>query len=203
VNSWIYNNTMPKKVGLYFGSFNPVHIGHMAVANYMFEYSDMDELWFVISPQNPFKEQKSLLADHHRYALVYQAIEDFPKFRACNVEFSMPKPSYTVDTIARLKEQHPNYSFGLIMGSDNIINFHKWKNYEQILDDCQLYVYPRSGYEGGEMLKHPKVSVVEAPVMEISSSFIRKAVSEGKNVRAFLPNGVWNYIEEMHFYEKI
>lgn len=192
---------MQKTVGLYFGSFNPVHIGHMAVANYMFEYSEMDELWFVISPQNPFKEQKNLLADHHRYALVYQAIEHFPKFRACNIEFSMPKPSYTVDTIARLKEKHPDYSFGLIMGSDNIINFHKWKNYEQILADCKLFVYPRPGYEGGEMMSHPKVHLIDAPNMEISSSFIRKAIAEKKDIRAFLPHGVWDYIKEMHFYE--
>lgn len=192
---------MAKKIGLYFGSFNPIHIGHMAVANYMYEYSDMDELWFVISPQNPFKTQKNLLADHHRYALVMQAIERFPQFRASNVEFSMPKPSFTVDTLARLKEMHPETDFALIMGSDNIINFHKWKNYEQVLDFCELFVYPRPGYDGGEMANHPKVKIIEAPVMEISSSYIRSAIKEGKKIPAFVPEKVWEYMEEMHFYK--
>lgn len=190
------------KVGLYFGSFNPIHIGHLAIANYMYEYSDMDQLWFVITPHNPLKKQSGLLADYHRYEMVYRAIEDYPKFRASNIEFSLPKPSYTATTLAYLKEKYPDYTFALIMGCDNLETFQKWRNHDVILNGHELFVYPRPGCQGGEFINHPKVTVVNAPLMEISASLLRKSIKEGKALKAFYPPKVWEYIDEMHFYKK-
>ena len=137
-----------KKIGLFFGSFNPIHIGHLILANYILENSDMDELWFVVSPQNPFKDKKSLLADHNRLDMVQLAVKNYPKMRASNVEFSLPKPSYTIDTLTYLKEKYPNYSFALIMGEDNLDSLPKWKNAEKLMSDYQIIVYPRT-FEGG------------------------------------------------------
>ncbi len=190
------------KTGLYFGSFNPIHNGHLAIANYMREFTDLDEVWFVISPQNPFKSKQNMLPDYQRLELVELAIDDTPGFRASNIEFQLPKPSYTVDTLAYLYDKYPDKEFVLIMGSDNLVNFHKWKNFNEILRYHHIYVYPRPNTPDTPLIENPKIKITEAPLMEISSSFIRKAIKEKKDVRFFLPPKVWNYIKEMHFYEK-
>ncbi|MCF6241433.1 MAG: nicotinate-nucleotide adenylyltransferase [Bacteroidales bacterium] len=190
------------KTGLYFGSFNPIHNGHMAIANFMREFTDLDEVWFVVSPQNPFKNKQSLLADYHRLEMVDLAIDDTPGFRASNIEFHLPKPSYTVDTLAYLFDKYPEREFVLIMGSDNLVNFHKWKNFNEILRYHHIYVYPRPNTPKVHLLNHPNVHITDAPLMEISSSFIRKAIGKKKDIRFYLPTRVWNFIKEMHFYEK-
>ncbi len=189
------------RVGLFFGSFNPVHIGHMMLANYMVEFTDLNELWFVVSPHNPLKEKKTLLADHHRLDLVYQAVDDDPRFRVSDIEFRMPQPSYTIDTMIRLSEKHSNYEFSLICGMDSLESLHKWKNYEQLLRDYRLLVYPRKGFTASRFTHHPSVQVVQAPEIEVSSSFIRHAVSVGKNIQYFMPPKAFAYMTEMHFYE--
>lgn len=191
---------MKVKVGLYFGSFNPIHNGHLAIANYMLEYSDLQQIWFVVSPQNPFKTKKSLLPDYQRFELVNLALGDTDCYKASNVEFNLPKPSRTVDTLAYLYDKHPDKKFALIMGTDNLVNFHKWKNYEVILKNHDIYVYPRPGIPETKFDNHPKVKLVDAPLMEISSSFIRNAIKEKRDVRFFVPQRVWEYIEEMNFY---
>lgn len=188
------------KVGLYFGTFNPIHIGHMAIANYMVEFTDIDQLWFVVSPQNPHKQKKNLLNDYDRLELVHRAVDDDTRIRVSDMEFNMPKPSYTADTLAYLKDKYPTYEFRILMGSDNLENFHKWKNYETIVDNYGVIVYPRPGINSFENKKHKNITFTEAPQMEISSTFIRNAVKEGKNVRHFLPPKVWDYIDEMGFY---
>ncbi len=191
-----------KKAGLFFGSFNPVHIGHMIIANYMLSFTDLDDVWFVISPHNPLKEKKSLLADHHRYAMVQIAVEDNPRLRASNIEFKMPQPSYTIDTVVRLEERHPDHQFVLIAGTDIFPTFHKWKNYEELLNQNKFYIYRRAGYETGPYAAHPNIKVFDAPLMEISSSFIRQAIADGRDIRYMVPEKVYQYIREMHFYEK-
>jgi len=192
------------KIGLYFGTFNPIHIGHMAIANHMVEFSDLDEVWLVVTPHNPFKKKASLLADHHRYQLVQIATEDYPKLKASNVEFKLRKPNYTVITLAHLCEKYPNYNFNLIMGEDNLSSFHKWKNYEVILERHDIYVYPR--IFDGKLIEtqfdnHSRIHRIDAPIMEISSTFIRKAIADKKNVRPLLPYNVWQYLDEMNFYK--
>jgi len=189
------------KTGLFFGSFNPIHIGHLAIANYFVEYTDLDKIWFVISPQSPFKTKSSLLAEHHRYALVHTAIEDDSRFKACNIEFHLPKPSYTIDTLTYLKEKYPDKEFALIMGADNIIHLHKWKNYEKIIQDFDIYVYPRPGIDTSIYEKNKKIHITKAPLIEISASFIRSSIKEKKDVRYFLNTKVWEYIDEMNFYK--
>jgi len=191
-----------KKVGLFFGSFNPIHTGHMIIASYMLSFTDLDDVWMVISPHNPLKEKKSLLADHHRYAMVQIAVEDHPRLRACNIEFKMPQPSYTIDTLVRLEEKHPDHSFVLIAGTDIFPTFHKWKNYEMLLENNKFYIYRRPGFDAGIYEEHPHVHIFNAPLMEISSSFIRHAIAEGRDIRYFVPEKVYTYLEEMHFYEK-
>lgn len=190
------------KIGLFFGSYNPIHVGHLVIANYMVEFTDLDQLWFVVSPQNPFKKKSSLLPDYQRLQLVNIATENTNKFKASNIEFSLPKPSYTVDTLTYLHDKFPKYDFVLIMGSDNLENFHKWKNYEEILKYYEIYVYPRPNSKDNDLINHSKVKIVSAPIMEISSSFIRKSIKEGKDIQYFLSEKVYNYITEMHFYEK-
>ena len=190
------------KIGLFFGSYNPIHIGHLAIASYMVEFTDLDQLWFVVSPQNPFKQKNTLLPDYQRFELVNQAIGNNFKFRASNIEFNLSKPSYTIDTLTYLHDKFPKYDFVLIMGSDNLENFHKWKNFEEILKYHELYVYPRTNTKENELINHSKVKIVNAPIMEISSSFIRKSIKEGKDMQYFLPEKVYKYIKEMHFYEK-
>ena len=190
------------KIGLFFGSFNPIHIGHTAIANYMLEFCGLDRLWFVVTPHNPLKEKKTLLADIHRLQLVREAIGDNNKMKASNVEFSLPQPSYTVNTLAYLKEKHPEHKFVLILGSDNLSTFKKWKNYEEILKHHHLLVYPRPESDGGELAKHPKVKMTDAPLMDVSSTFIRQAIKNKKDVRYLMPDAAWQYAREMHFYER-
>ncbi len=191
-----------KKVGLFFGSFNPVHNGHMIIANYILEYTELEQIFFVVSPQNPFKEKLNLLEDYHRLALVKEAIGDNDKYHACDIEFKMPKPSYTVDTLTYLKEKYPEKEFSLIMGSDNLTNFHKWKNYKQIIENHTVFVYPRPGFDDSEFKEIKNIILIDAPLMEISATFIRNAVKEKKDIRYFMPEHTWNYLKEMHFYEK-
>ncbi len=190
------------KIGLFFGSFNPVHIGHMAIANYMAEFTDLKQVWFVVSPQSPLKKKTSLLADHHRLQLVSIAIGDSLKYKASNIEFKLPKPSYTVNTLAHLAEKYPQHSFALIMGSDNLETLHKWKNYEHILAEYDIYIYPRPDSDGGELKNHPRVKFVEAPFMDISATFLREALKAKKDIRFFIPSPAYEYLREMHFYEK-
>lgn len=190
------------KTGLFFGSFNPIHVGHMVLANYFLEFTDLDRIWFVVSPQNPFKEKKSLLAEHHRLQLVRLAVEDNPKMKASDIEFKLPQPSYTIHTLVYLQEKYPDNKFVLIMGADNLENLHKWKNYEQILNQYEIYVYPRKEANTNSTINHKNVKKVDAPIIEISSTFIREAIKDKKDVRYFLSAAVWNYIKEMHFYEK-
>ena len=191
---------MSLKIVLYFGSFNPIHNGHLAIANYVLEYTDLQQIWFVVSPQNPFKSKKTLLPDYQRLELVNLALGDSNNYKASNVEFNLPKPSRTVDTLAYLYDKYPGNEFSLIMGSDNLVNFHKWKNYDEILKNHSIYVYPRPDTPATKFDNHPKVKVVNAPLMEISSSFIRNAIKEKRNVRYFVPQKVWDYMDEMNFY---
>ena len=190
------------KIGLFFGSFNPVHVGHMVIANFMLEFTGLERIWFVVSPHNPLKEKKSLLSNHHRLQLVRFAIGDNHKMKASNIEFSLPQPSYTVNTLAHLSEKFPDHEFALIMGSDNLQSFHKWKNYEFILEHHKIYVYPRPGFDGGKFQKHPSVIFTQAPQMDITSTFIREAIRNKKDVRYFLPEAAWEYLDEMNFYKK-
>ncbi len=193
-----------KNVGLFFGTFNPIHIGHLAIANHLAEFSNLDEVWFVITPQSPFKQKKTLLDNHHRYQMVFEATETYPKLKPSKIEFDLPQPNYTIDTLVHLEENHKEQDcqFSLIMGEDNLKGFHKWKNYETILEHYSLYVYPRVS-DGGidpQFKDHPKIHKVNAPIMEISSTFIRKQHARGKNVRPLLPKEVWTYMDEMNFY---
>jgi nicotinate-nucleotide adenylyltransferase len=196
------------KIGLYFGSFNPVHIGHIAIAGYMTEFAGIDQVWFVVSPHNPLKKKESLLDDYQRLHMTNLAIGDNLKLKASDIEFKMPLPSYTIDTLARLKEKHPEYRFCLIMGEDNLYTLHKWKNAEELVLGHQIYMYPRpycrkpSSPALGELLSAAKIHTVKAPLMDISGTFIRDGIKKGKNMSYYLPATVWKYIEEMHFYEK-
>ena len=192
-----------KKTGLFFGTFNPINIGHLVIANHLVEFSDLDEVWIVITPQSPFKVKKSLLDNHHRYQMVYEAVKNFPKLKPSKIEFDLPQPNYTINTLVHLEEKHgKEYEFSLIMGSDNLEGFHKWKNNETILENYDIYVYPRlpMGTVDPKLKNHPKIHWVDAPIMEISSTFIRKQHKAGKNVRALRPESVWKYMDEMNFY---
>lgn len=190
-----------KHIGLFFGSFNPIHVGHLIVANSMLELTDMDEVWFVVSPQNPLKERHTLLADHHRLRMVQEAIEDNYRMRACDVELHLPIPSYTVVTLAQLSDKHPDKRFSLIMGGDNLENFRRWRNWEHILEHYSLYVYPRPGSLLDSLAEHPHVHLVDVPTMDISSSYIRRQIAEGHPPRYLLTEPVFRYLTEMHFYE--
>jgi len=163
--------------------------------------SELEELWFVVSPQNPLKLRSSLLADRHRLQMVRVAIEENYKMRACDVEFHLPIPSYTVVTLAHLREQYPDREFSLIMGSDNLETFHKWRNYEYILENYQIYVYPRPGHVNCELASHPNVHLVDVPMMDISSSYIRDRIKQKRSVEYLLTEPVYKYLTEMHFYE--
>lgn len=191
-----------KRIGLYFGSFNPVHVGHLVIANAMLEHTDLNEVWFVVSPQSPFKEYKSLLQDCHRMAMVRCAIDDNYRLRACDVEMHLPVPSYTAVTLARLEEQYPDDQFCLIMGSDNLEQLDRWRNYQYILEHYHIYVYPRANHPIGRWEDHLSITEVkDCPQMDISSSYIRQQIAQGKSVQYLLTEPVWKYCTEMHFYE--
>lgn len=188
------------RIGLFFGSFNPVHIGHLALANYMQSFTDMEQVWFVVSPHNPLKPKAGLLNQHDRLHLVNLALDLHPKIKSNAIEFELPQPSYTVNTLAHLKEKYPQHEFCLIVGQDNLATFHKWKNFESILDNYHIYVYPRPGSQKSDLDSHPHVHLTDAPVMEVSSTFIRKAIKEKKDIQYFLHPKVWEYIDEMNLY---
>lgn len=191
------------KVGLFFGTFNPIHIGHLIIANYMAEFSDLDEVWFVVTPQSPFKQKASMLSNHHRLAIANIAVENYPKLKTSDIEFNLQQPNYTVNTLAYIEEKFPANQFCLIMGEDNLKGFHKWKNHETILQNYELYVYPRisDGKTEHQFSNHNKIHKVNAPIVQISSTFIRKSIKEGKDIRPMLPSNVWEYIDEMNFYK--
>lgn len=192
------------KTGLFFGSFNPIHIGHLILANYILEHTDMEELWFVVSPQNPFKDKKTLLNDHHRLDMVELAIRHYPKMRASNIEFSLPQPSYTIDTLTCLKEKHPKHYFSLIMGEDNLTSFHKWKNADLLLENHQIIVYPRLSEGNNQppaLIEHPNVTLVNAPIIELSATKIREMIKNDKNTRPMLPPEVFAYLDGSNFYK--
>ena len=189
-----------KNTGLFFGSFNPIHIGHLAIANYILEFTDMDDLWFVVSPQNPFKNRQNMLSENDRLHLVNIAIEEHLSFRSCNIEFNMPKPSYTINTLVRLKEKNPHRNFALIIGADNLEHFHKWKNSKAIIANYHRYIYPRSCTPPQFLENLENATVVNAPMMDISSSFIRRAISQKKDLPFFMHEKVYQYIKEMQFY---
>ncbi len=188
------------KIGLFFGSFNPVHVGHMIIANYMLTQTDLEEVWMVVSPQNPHKSKKSLAKDYDRLHLVKLAIGDNPKLKASNIEFGLPKPSYTIDTLTYLKEKYPAKEFVLIMGGDNLASLHRWKNYELILAHHEIFVYKRPSYELGELENHKSVSVFEAPLMQISASYIRKCRKEGKSIQYLVCESVFEHINASGLY---
>ncbi len=169
----------------------------------MAEFSKLDEVWMVVTPHNPFKKKSSLLDNHHRLEMVYRACEDYPNLKPCDIEFNLPQPNYTVNTLIQLEEKYPNLEFSLIMGEDNLNNFHKWKNYEVILERYSIYVYPRisKGVMESEFNSHEKITRVPAPIIELSSTFIRKAIKEGKDIKSMLPGKVWEYVDKMNFYK--
>lgn len=191
-----------RKIGLFFGSFNPVHIGHMIIANYMATQTDLDKVWFVVSPHNPLKPKTTLARDYDRLHLVRLAIGDNPRLEASNIEFDLPKPSYTVDTLVYLKEKYPHCEFALIMGSDNLESLHKWKNYEVLLRDYQIYVYKRPLFDPGDLAKHQNIHFFDAPLMQISASYIRSCLKQGKSVQYLVPEPVFEYLESSNIYKK-
>jgi nicotinate-nucleotide adenylyltransferase len=195
------------KVGLYFGSFNPIHIGHLAIAGYMLEFTILKEIWFVVSPHNPLKKKESLLDNYQRLHMVNLAIKDNDRIRATDIEFKLPVPSYTIDTVTYLEEKHPKHRFSLVMGEDNLYTLHKWKNALELVRKCPIFVYPRPDVIKlsipilDEILSAADKTFVKAPLMDISGTFIRNSIKKGRNMSYFLPNPVWKYIKEMHFYE--
>ena len=198
------------KIGLYFGTFNPIHVGHLIIANHMAEFAGLDQIWMVVTPHNPLKKKATLLSDIQRLELVFLATEDYPKIKPSDFEFKLPQPNYTVNTLAHLQDHFPQHEFSLIMGEDNLRTFHKWKNWEVILQNHEIYVYPRlaTSQESSEDnqtisgLNHPKIHVIDAPVVEISSTFIRKNIKDKKNVQPLLPAKVWEYIDYNNLYKK-
>jgi len=191
-----------RQIGLYFGSFNPPHIGHMAIANYMLAFGQIDELWFVVSPQNPLKDKTSLIQARTRLELVRQAIGTFPGMRVCDIEFNLPTPNYTISTLVKLEEKFPDNTFCLIMGMDNLQTFNRWKAWETIIEQYRILAYPRPGFDGEPHASHRNATLVNAPLMEISSSFIRQAIKDGKNIRFFLPENVADMIEKEGLYRE-
>jgi nicotinate-nucleotide adenylyltransferase len=193
------------KIGLYFGTFNPIHIGHLIIANHLAEHSDLDQIWMVVTPHNPHKKKNTLLDDYHRLHMVRLATEAFPKIQASDIEFKLPQPNYTVHTLAYLQEKYPQHTFSLIMGEDNLHSLHKWKNHEVILQNHEIYVYPRVhsdlSVETSTSLQG-SIHKISAPVIEISSTFIRECIKQNKNVSPMLPIEVWSYIEHNLFYKK-
>lgn len=201
------------KIGLFFGSFNPIHIGHLILANTIAESAQLDKVWFVVSPQNPFKKKESLLHEFDRYDMVEKAIFDNTNLAACDAEFHLPKPSYTIDTLTYLYEKHPKYEFSILMGSDNLLNLKKWKNYEKVLEYHQIYVYPRpnksvgasaleENFVLGELYAHPNVHITDAPLLEISATYLRERIQNEQSIRYLVPEILEEYIKRKKFYSK-
>jgi nicotinate-nucleotide adenylyltransferase len=190
-----------KKVGIYSGSFNPIHHGHVMLANYLVEFSDLDELWFVVTPQNPLKKKEDLLDDDERLKMVQLAVGDDPRFVVSDIEMHLPTPSFTINTLTALSEQHPDCEFVFICGMDSLQNLRNWREYQRILDNFELLVFPREGYDGGELANYPSVNILQTPIVEVSSTFIRNCVKEGRDVRHFMPEKAFRYMQEHHFYE--
>jgi nicotinate-nucleotide adenylyltransferase len=195
------------KIGLYFGTFNPIHIGHLIIANHMVENSTLDQIWMVVTPHNPLKNKNTLLEDYQRLELVFLATEDYPKIKPSDIEFKLPQPNYTVNTLAHLQDKFPKHTFSLIMGEDNLKSLHKWKNYEVILQNHEIYVYPRintiaTSEENILIKNNSKIHLIDAPIVEISSTFIRENIKKKKNVQPLLPSKVWDYIDHNNLYKK-
>jgi len=190
-----------KKIGLFFGSFNPIHTGHMIIANIMVETTDLEKIWFVVTPQNPLKGSKGLLHDFDRYDMVQAAAYDNYNFQVSDVEFHLPKPNYTIHTLVHLTEKHPDKEFRVIIGEDNLANFVKWKNWERIVEDYGLYVYPRPNVTNSDLKRHPNVTMVEAPVLDISATFIRQCIKKNQSVRYLIPDAVEAIIRDKKFYQ--
>jgi len=190
------------KIGLFFGSFNPVHNGHLIIANYIRETTLLDQVWLVVSPHNPLKQKETLLNEHTRLHLIQIAIDDNPNLRASNIEFKLPQPSYTIDTLTYISEKYPQHQFSLIMGSDNLESLPKWKNYEQILSHYKIIVYKRTNNEIPEFAKSGDVTYLDVPLLDISSTFIRHSIKSGVSMKYFLPDIVWKYIDDNNLYRK-
>ena len=188
------------KTGLFFGSFNPIHVGHMIIANFMVEHTDLTEIWFVVTPHNPLKKKSTLANDYERLHMVNLAIDDNFRLKASNIEFNLPKPSYTIDTLTYLAEKYPKRDFTLIMGGDNLKTIHKWKNYEMLLENHRIYVYQRPDYDLGEVASHKNVQLFDAPLMQISASFIRKCIKEEKSIQYLVADQVYKYLAESSLY---
>ena len=189
-----------KKIGIYSGSFNPIHHGHVMLANYLVEFSDLDELWFVVTPQNPLKKKEDLLDDDERLKMVQLALGDDPRIHVSDIEMHLPTPSYTINTLTSLSEQNPDVEFVFICGMDSLQNMKNWREYQKILDNYELLVFPREGYDGGELVNYPSVTVLKTPILEISSTFIRQCVKEGRDVRHFMPEKAFAYMKQNQFY---
>jgi len=188
------------KVGLYFGSFNPIHNGHLIIAQAVLELAKLDEVWFIISPQNPFKKSKNLLHEFDRFDMVGLAIEDNDRFKAIDIEFNMPKPSYTIDTLMYLKEKYPDYKFELIIGGDNLSILPKWKNSSKIIENFGLIVYPRPGSDNAAAIRHQNITYVEAPLLDISATFIRKCIRENRSIKYLVPQKAAQFIYDRKLY---
>lgn len=185
-------------VGLFFGSFNPIHIGHLIIGDIIRDKTDLDEVWFIVSPQNPMKSSKSLLHEFDRLRMVELAIADNYQFKVLDVEFHMPRPSYTIDTLTYLSDKYPQHEFKMLIGGDNLNHFHKWKNSEQILEFYSIYVYPRPGKN--KLLEHPSIRFIDSPLIDISATFIRDTVKAGGSIRYLVHPDVSDYIRDKKLY---
>jgi nicotinate-nucleotide adenylyltransferase len=189
-------------IGLFFGSFNPIHLGHLVIANYMAHYCGLKEVWLVVSPHNPLKQKSGLADMYDRLEMARLALEDTEHIKASDIEFKLPQPSYTIDTLAHLKEKHPEKEFALIMGADNLSSIKKWKNYEVLLANYPIYIYPRPGVDLSQWRDHPSITITDTPQMDISSTFIRNAIKNNNNIQFFVPNKVVEFMDSKSLYKK-
>jgi nicotinate-nucleotide adenylyltransferase len=190
------------KTGLFFGSFNPIHNGHLSIAKHMIEFGGIDQLWFVVSPQNPFKKSENLLCDNYRFEMVTRAIGDDSRFSACDIEFNLPKPSYTINTLTSLREKYPDHEFIIIMGADNFVQLKNWKDYEKLIGEYRFLIYPRPGFDLSVFDLKGNFTIVDSPLLEISSTSIREAITEKQDISHLVPRGVFHYINDMNFFRK-